>query len=81
MAPLFEHYGIQLWMPEAGGRVDYAPEHDERAMTVLGLRLWGITVSEPESQLTYMIPIVLATKFSVATGAVSNQQGLPLRET
>ena len=20
MAPLFEHYGIQLWMPEAGGR-------------------------------------------------------------
>ncbi len=23
MAPLFEHYGIQLWMPEAGGRVDY----------------------------------------------------------
>jgi len=21
MAPLFEHYGVQLWMPEAGGRV------------------------------------------------------------
>ena len=20
MAPLFEHYGVQLWMPEAGGR-------------------------------------------------------------
>jgi site-specific DNA recombinase len=37
MAPLFEHYGSQLWMPEAGGRVDYASEHDERAMTVLGL--------------------------------------------
>ena len=37
MAPLFEHYGVQLWMPEAGGRVDYASEHDERAMTVLGL--------------------------------------------
>jgi DNA invertase Pin-like site-specific DNA recombinase len=37
MAPLFEHYGIQLWMPEAGGRVDFASEHDERAMTVLGL--------------------------------------------
>jgi hypothetical protein len=29
MAPLFEHYGIQLWLPEAGGRVDYASEHDE----------------------------------------------------
>jgi hypothetical protein len=25
MAPLFEHYGIQLWMPEAGGRVDFRP--------------------------------------------------------
>jgi hypothetical protein len=24
MAPLFEHYGIQLWMPEAGGRVEPA---------------------------------------------------------
>jgi hypothetical protein len=28
MAPLFEHYGVQLWMPEAGGRVDYASEDD-----------------------------------------------------
>ena len=37
MAPLFEHYGVQLWMPEAGGRVDYASEHEEQAMTVLGL--------------------------------------------
>ena len=37
MAPLFEHYGVQLWMPEAGGLVDYASEHDEQAMTVLGL--------------------------------------------
>jgi len=37
MAPLFEHYGVELWMPEAGGLVDYASEHDEQAMTVLGL--------------------------------------------
>jgi site-specific DNA recombinase len=37
MAPLFEHYRIQLWMPETGGRVDYGCEHDERAMTMLGL--------------------------------------------
>jgi hypothetical protein len=37
MAPLFEHYGVQLWLPEAGGRVDFSCEHDERAMTVLGL--------------------------------------------
>jgi DNA invertase Pin-like site-specific DNA recombinase len=37
MAPPFEHYGVQLWMPEAGGRVDFASEHDEQVMTVLGL--------------------------------------------
>ena len=37
MAPLFEHYGVQLWMPETGGRVDFASEHDEQAMTMLGL--------------------------------------------
>jgi site-specific DNA recombinase len=24
----FEHYGVQLWLPEAGGRVDFASEHD-----------------------------------------------------
>ena len=37
VAPLLEHYGVQLWMPEAGGMVDYTCEHDEHAMTVLGL--------------------------------------------
>src|SRR5256884_473944 len=37
MTPLLEHYGVQLWMPEAGGRVDFASEHDEQAMTMLGL--------------------------------------------
>jgi len=37
MAPLLEHYGVQLWMPEVGGRVDYQCEHDEKTMTVLGL--------------------------------------------
>src|SRR5580698_4059381 len=37
MAPLFEHYGVQLWMPETGGRVDYQSEHDEKTMLALGL--------------------------------------------
>ena len=37
MAPLFEHYGVQLWMPEAGGPVDFRSEHDEKRMTELGL--------------------------------------------
>src|ERR1700729_3092024 len=37
VAALFEHYGVPLGMPEAGGPVDYASEHDEQAMTVLGL--------------------------------------------
>ena len=37
VAPLLQHYGVQLWMPEADGRVDYASEHDEKTMTALGL--------------------------------------------
>jgi site-specific DNA recombinase len=36
MAPLFEHYGVQLWMPEAGGRVNFAAEGDEQLMLALG---------------------------------------------
>src|SRR6516164_1899345 len=37
MAPLFEHYGVQLWMPEAGGRVDWHAEDHEQTMLALGL--------------------------------------------
>jgi hypothetical protein len=38
MAPLFEHYGVQLWMPEAGGRVNFQAEGDEQAMISLGIK-------------------------------------------
>src|SRR6266705_4993447 len=38
MAPLFEHYGVQLWMPEAGGRVNLAAEGDEQLMLALGVQ-------------------------------------------
>ena len=41
MAPLFDYHDVQLWMPEADARVDYASEHDEQAMTVLGCRRSG----------------------------------------
>ena len=37
MAPLFEHYGISLWMPEVGGRVDWHAEDHEDTMLALGL--------------------------------------------
>ncbi len=37
MAPLFEHYGIQLWTPEVGGRVDWHAEDHEQTMLALGL--------------------------------------------
>ena len=37
MAPLFGHYGIQLWTPQAGGRVDFHAEHLEQLMLALGL--------------------------------------------
>jgi site-specific DNA recombinase len=38
MAPLFEHYGIQLWTPEVGGRVNFAAEDHEQTMMALGLQ-------------------------------------------
>jgi site-specific DNA recombinase len=38
MAPLFEHYGVQLWMPEAGGRVNFHAEGDEQMMIALGIQ-------------------------------------------
>jgi len=37
MAPLFEHYGIQVCMPEVGGRVDWHAEDHEQTMLALGL--------------------------------------------
>jgi site-specific DNA recombinase len=37
MAPLFEHYGIQLWVPEVGGRIDFHAEDHEQTMLALGL--------------------------------------------
>src|SRR4029077_4640421 len=37
MAPLFEHYGVQLWMPETGGRGDYQGEDEVKKIAVLGL--------------------------------------------
>jgi hypothetical protein len=37
MAPLFEHYGIQLWMPQVGGRVDWHAEDHEQTMLAFGL--------------------------------------------
>ena len=36
MAPLFEHYGVSLWMPEVGGRVDWHAEDHEQTMLALG---------------------------------------------
>ena len=38
MAPLFEHYGIQLWTPEVGGRVDWHADDHEETMLALGLQ-------------------------------------------
>jgi DNA invertase Pin-like site-specific DNA recombinase len=37
MAPLFQHYGVQLWMPEAGGPVGEGEDH-EQLMLALGLQ-------------------------------------------
>ncbi len=37
MAPLFGHYGVGLWMPEVGGRVDGHAEDHEQTMLAPGL--------------------------------------------
>jgi hypothetical protein len=36
LAPLFEHYGVQLWTPEAGGRVDFQADQHEQLMLAPG---------------------------------------------
>ena len=36
MAPLFEHYGVQLWALEVGGRIDHHAEDHEQTMLALG---------------------------------------------
>ncbi|WP_460334983.1 hypothetical protein [Actinoallomurus acanthiterrae] len=33
---MFEHYGVQLWTPAAGGRIDFDAEDDEQLMISLG---------------------------------------------
>jgi len=38
MAPLFEHYGIQLWTSEAGRRIGFQAEDHEETMLALGLQ-------------------------------------------
>jgi hypothetical protein len=37
MAPLFQHYGIQLWMPEVGGPFGVGEDH-EQLILALGLQ-------------------------------------------
>jgi len=34
--PLFEHYGVELWVPEVGGRVDPDSEAHDMVMTLFG---------------------------------------------
>jgi len=43
MAPLFAHYGVKLWLPEAGGPVGNGEDH-EQLMLALGLQSkWEVT--------------------------------------
>ena len=41
MAPLFEHYGLGLWTPEVGGRVDCTPRTTSRPCSRSGCRPSG----------------------------------------
>ncbi|MFE0457919.1 hypothetical protein ACFW1A_01500 [Kitasatospora sp. NPDC058965] len=37
MAPLFEHYGVGVWIPELGGCVDPTVAGHEELMVLLGI--------------------------------------------
>ena len=37
MAPLFEHYGVEVWVPELGGAVDPQIGGQEELMILLGI--------------------------------------------
>jgi len=42
MAPLFEHYGVQLWTPEVGGRIDHhAEDHILANPRYTGRQVWN----------------------------------------
>jgi len=64
-APLFEHYGVSLWMPEVGGRVDGHAEDHEQTMLALGLsskreitrtriRVWTAMATQTREQGRYL---------------------------
>jgi site-specific DNA recombinase len=38
IAPLLEHYGVQMWAPEVGGRIDFHAEDHEQTMLALGFQ-------------------------------------------
>jgi site-specific DNA recombinase len=62
MAPLLGHYGIQLWTPEVGGRVDFHAEAQEQLMLALGFQ------SKPEIIRTM-------TRVRTAMAAQAREQG------
>ncbi|MGO4421384.1 recombinase family protein, partial [Streptomyces sp. MCAF7] len=37
MAPLFEHYGVEVWVPELGGAIDPRTAGQEELMILLGI--------------------------------------------
>lgn len=43
---LFEHYGVQLWMPEVGGQVDWHAEDHEETMVALELSSKRVLAAE-----------------------------------
>jgi hypothetical protein len=63
IAPLFEHYGVSLRLPEVGGRVDWHAEDHKQTMLALGLS------SKREITRT-RIDIALTTEFAITAGGV-----------
>jgi hypothetical protein len=75
MAPLFEHYGVGLWMLEVGGRVDWHAEDDEQTMLALGLSSKReITKDQDPVPLEYSIACLIC---SVTCGLEAAMVGWP----
>jgi site-specific DNA recombinase len=91
MAPLFERYGIQLWMPEVGGRVDWHAEDHEQTMLALGFgphpnkahAAWGRRAHrlEPDPETAPVVTWIFAQRLAGHSAAritrALNDAGVP----
>jgi hypothetical protein len=72
MAPLFEHYGIQLWAPEVGGAIDFQAERHEQMMLTLG---WQSKREITRTKIRVRTAMATQPETRAATSAVGHRTG------